>query len=24
VMSGGEEMDEIKSTFVGPSALDRR
>jgi cytochrome c oxidase accessory protein FixG len=24
VMSGGEEMDEIESTFVGPSALDRR
>lgn len=24
VMSGGEEMDEIKSTFVGPEALDRK
>jgi cytochrome c oxidase accessory protein FixG len=24
VMSGGEEMDEIESTFVGPNALDRK
>ncbi len=24
VMSGGKEMDEIKSTFVGPEALDRK
>jgi polyferredoxin len=24
VMSGGEEMDEIESTFVGPNSLDKR
>jgi cytochrome c oxidase accessory protein FixG len=24
VMSGGKEMDEIESTFVGPNALDRK